>query len=153
MKGDEPRPIVAAHRPDLKALTTMFAPLSPDRRRSVSSARTRRRRPALEALEGRQLMSVGAEMIGTVNTTTRNAQFASDTATNFSGQTVVVWTDTFSVIDHDIRAQRYDSSGGKVGSEIVISGSSLDESHPKVAIDGGGQFEVRSEERRVGKEC
>jgi hypothetical protein len=113
-------------------------------RHAISSprARDRKRRPSLESLEGRQLMSLGAEMIGTVNTTTRNAQFASDTATNFEGQTVVVWTDTFSSTDHDIRAQRYNPSGGKVGSEIVVSFSSLDESHPEVAIDGAGRFEV-----------
>ena len=123
----------------------MFGNLSMSRdRHAISSprARDRKRRPSLEALEGRQLMSLGAEMIGTVNTTTRNAQFDSDNATNFDGQTVVVWTDTFSTTDHDIRAQRFNPSGGKVGPEIVVSFSSLDESHPRVAIDGAGRFEV-----------
>ena len=54
----------------------------------------------------------------------------------------LVWTDTFSSTDHDIRAQRYNSFGGKLGPEIVVSFSSLDEDHAKVAIDGAGRFEV-----------
>jgi hypothetical protein len=147
MKGDGPRPVVAAHRPDLKDLITMFAPLSPDRR-SVSSARTRRRRPALEALEGRQLMSVGPEDFGTVNTTTRNAQVGSVNATSSFGTSVVVWVDTFSdgvngrPFDLDIRAQRYDSSGGKTGPEIVVAFTSLVERAPSVAINGSGHFVV-----------
>jgi hypothetical protein len=87
-------------------------------------------------------MSLGAEMIGTVNTTTRNAQFNSDNATNAGGESVVVWTDTFSSTDHDIRAQRYNSFGGKIGPEIIVSFSSLDEDHAKVAIDGLGRFVV-----------
>jgi hypothetical protein len=81
-------------------------------------------------------------MIGTVNTTTRNAQFDSDNATNAGGESVVVWTDTFSSTDHDIRAQRFNSFGGKIGPEIVVSSSGLDEGSPSVAMDGLGRFEV-----------
>jgi hypothetical protein len=122
---------------------TMFARLSRSKDRQIaSSGRARRRRPTLESLEGRQLLSLGAELPGTVNTTTRNAQFNSDSATNAGGESVVVWTDTFSSTDHDIRAQRYNSFGGKLGPEIVVSFSSLDEDHAKVAIDGTGRFEV-----------
>src|SRR3954466_15766516 len=123
----------------------MFGNLSMSRdRHAISSprARDRKRRPSLESLEGRQLMSLGAEFIGPVNTTTRGPQFDSDNATSSNGFSVAVWTDAFSSTDHDIRAQRYNSAGGVVGSEIVVSFSRLDESHPRVAIDDQGRFEV-----------
>src|SRR5262249_21192030 len=104
--------------------------------------RSSRRRLSLEMLEGRQLMSLGAEIFGTVNTTTRNAQFNSDSATNAGGESVVVWTDTYSSTDHHIPAQRHNSFGRKLGPEIVVSFSGLDEDHAKVAMDGAGRFEV-----------
>src|SRR4051812_8059359 len=71
---------------------TMFSPLLSKPPRSTPScpARTRKRRPSLEALEGRQLMSLGVESL--VNTTTRNAQFESDNASSANGTSVVVWT-------------------------------------------------------------
>jgi hypothetical protein len=55
---------------------------------------------------------------------------------------VVVWTDTFSSSDHDIRAQRFNSFGGRIGPEIVVSFSSLDEGSPAVAMDAAGEFVV-----------
>ena len=99
-------------------------------------------RPRLESLEGRQLMSLGSEFSATVNTTTRNAQFGSANASSSNGSSVVVWTDTFSPTDHDIRAQRFNSAGQKTGSEIVVSFSSLDEGSPSVAMDNRGNFVV-----------
>ena len=77
----------------------------------------------MEDLEGRQLMSVGPQDFGTVNTTTRNNQEHSANATNAAGSSVVTWVDTFSdgqngrPFDVDIRAQRYNSQGAKVGPE------------------------------------
>jgi hypothetical protein len=123
----------------------MFANLSRRRDRQSASpaqARARKRRPSLEALEGRQLMSLGAEFPTPINTTTRNAQFDSDNASSSNGTSVVVWTDTFSLSDHDIRAQRFDRFGAKLGPEIVVSASGLDEGSPSVAIDGQGNFVV-----------
>ena len=105
-------------------------------------ARHRKRRPSVEALEGRQLMSLGSEFIAPINTTTRNAQFDSDNASSSNGSSVVVWTDTFSSTDHDIRAQRLNLFGAKVGPEIVVSFSSLDEGSPAVAMDNVGNFVV-----------
>ena len=119
----------------------MFAKLSRSNRRPVSSVQ-RKQRPSLEALEGRQLMSLGSEFIAPINTTTRNAQFDSDNASSSNGSSVVVWTDTFSSTDHDIRAQRLNLFGAKVGPEIVVSLSSLDEGSPAVAMDSHGNFEV-----------
>lgn len=99
-------------------------------------------RPRLESLEGRQLMSLASEFATPVNTTTRNAQFSSANASSSNGSSVVVWTDTFSSTDHDIRAQRFNSAGQKVGSEIVVSFSGLDEGSPAVAMDASGNFVV-----------
>lgn len=105
-------------------------------------ARPRKQRPGLETLEDRQLMSLGAEFITPINGTTRNAQFDSDNASSAGGSSVVVWTDTFSSTDRDIRAQRFNSFGGKIGPEIVVSASGLDESSPAVAMDDQGRFVV-----------
>lgn len=113
--------------------------------RKADRARNRdrnRKCVALESLEGRQLLSLGSEFAGTINTTTRNGQFGADNATRADGSSVVVWTDTFSSTDHDIRAQRINSLGAKVGPEIVVSGSPLDESSPAVAMNDQGQFVV-----------
>src|SRR3954468_2866780 len=120
----------------------MFSPLlrKPPPATSSRSARTRKRRPSLEALEGRQLMSLGVESL--VNTTTRNAQFESDNASSANGTSVVVWTDTFSNTDHDIRAQLFNANGTRRGSEVVISSSGLDEGDAAVAMDANGNFTV-----------
>src|SRR5207245_385095 len=77
-----------------------------------------------------------------------NDQYDSDNATSAGGSSVVVWTDTFSdgyhgsPVDHDIRAQRFNQLGAKVGPEIVVSYSSLDEGSPRVAMDDLGRFVV-----------
>ena len=102
--------------------------------------RSSKRHPTLEALEGRQLMSLGAEFIGP---STRRPATTSSTPTtpprpvaprSSSGPTPTAST------DHDIRAQRFNSFGDKVGPEIVVSFSSLDEDQPSVAIDGQGRL-------------
>src|SRR3954467_15418021 len=96
------------------------------RNRPLSPAR-RQRRPSLESLEGRQLMSVGPEFFAPINATTRNNQFNSDNASSNNGTSMVVWTDTCSSSDHDIRAQRFDRFGSRLGPEIAVSLSGLDE--------------------------
>jgi hypothetical protein len=87
-------------------------------------------------------MSLGPEMISPVNTTTRNSQQDADIASSAGGSSVVVWVDSFSNTDRDIRAQRLDANGAKVGPEIAVSLSSLDESEPAVAMDVRGDFVV-----------
>lgn len=107
----------------------------------------RRARPGLDALEDRQLCTLGGEFTAPVNATTRNAQFASANATNASGTSIVVWTDTFSSTDRDIRAQRFTASGARLGSEIIVASSSLDEGEPSVAINSQGNFVVAWRQR------
>ncbi len=95
----------------------------------------------LEALEGRVTLSlVGSEFL--VNSTTRNAQFASDNASSSNGMSVAVWVDTYSNTDHDIRAQLYNSSGGRAGPEIVVDSTPIDSGEPAVAMDSRGNFVV-----------
>ena len=122
----------------------MYPSLFRNARKSASTsarpARSRKSRPVLETLEGRQLLSLGGESL--VNTTIRNAQFDSDNASAANGTSVVVWTDSFSSTDRDIRAQRYNSLGGKLGSEIVVSASTADEGSPSVAMNDRGDFVV-----------
>src|SRR3954451_21875349 len=104
----------------------MFSPLlrQPPQATASRAARARKSRPSLEALEGRQLMSLGVESL--VNTTTRNAQFESDNASSANGTSVVVWTASFSNTDRDIRAQVYNANGSPRGPEIAVSRNGLD---------------------------
>jgi hypothetical protein len=95
-------------------------------------------------------MSLGAEFPTPINTTTRNAQFDSANASSSNGSSVVVWTDSFSSVDHDIRAQRLNAVGQKVGPEIVVSGSSLDEGNASVAMDAHGDFVVAWRQTQPG---
>jgi hypothetical protein len=99
-------------------------------------------RPRLETLEGRQLMSLGAEFTATVNTTTRKAQFDSVNASSSNGSSVVVWTDAFSATDNDIRAQRFNAAGQKTGPEIVVTNTPFNERTPAVGMDKNGDFVV-----------
>src|SRR4051812_42218467 len=82
------------------------------------SRRLRRQRPALEALEGRQLLSLGSEFL--VNSRIANDQTASANASSSNGMSVAVWDDEFSSTDHDIRGQLFDSSGFRLGTELLI---------------------------------
>jgi hypothetical protein len=87
-------------------------------------------------------MSLGPVFLAPVNTTTRLFQASSDNATNAGGDSVVVWEDEFSPLDWDILAQRFNSFGGRVGPEVLVSFSSLSESSPHVALDDFGRFIV-----------
>src|SRR3954454_7988309 len=102
--------------------------------------RPRRSRPGLEALEGRQLMSLGSEFL--VNTKVDGTQFQTDNASSANGMSVAVWVDSFSGTDHDIHAQLYGATGQRVGSEIVVTASALDDREPAVAMDAQGNFVV-----------
>jgi hypothetical protein len=112
------------------------------RRRPPGRARDLKQRPSLEALEGRKLLSLGAELPGTVNSTVFLTQTAPDNATNSGGASVVVWETQVDITNTDIRAQRYNSFGGKVGPEFIVANTALSEIAPTVAIDDRGDFVV-----------
>jgi hypothetical protein len=58
------------------------------------------------------------------------------------GRSVVVWTDTRSSLDSDIKAQLFDSLGRKVGAEITIATGREKQHSPSVAMDSRGNFVV-----------
>jgi hypothetical protein len=87
-------------------------------------------------------MSIGAELFERVSTKSVNAQYGPHSAANSNGEFVVAWTDTWSPTDTDIRAQRYNSVGVKLGPEIIVAFSTAREHDASVAIDNAGQFVV-----------
>ena len=65
-----------------------------------------------------------------------NKQLAPDVAFNSTlGEFLVVWEDEYSTTDHDILAQRVDTNGILVGSQITISRFSNFESNPAVVYN------------------
>jgi hypothetical protein len=99
-----------------------------------------RSRLSLETLEGRQLLSLGAEFPTPINTTTRNADFDSVNASSLSGAEVVVWTHQDSSSLFDIRAQRL-NNGKLAGPEILVA-TGVANAPASVAINNQGSFVV-----------
>lgn len=108
----------------------------------TASRRTpsRRARPGVESLEGRQLLSVSTPE--RVNTKVEFSQDNSATASNGAGIKVVVWADVYSSSDIDIRAQRYDAQGNRLGPEIKVDYTSYVDYEPSVGISDRGDFVV-----------
>jgi hypothetical protein len=107
-----------------------------------AARRPRRSRPALESLEGRQLLStLGGET--QVNPVTADKTYSSTTASSSNGSSVAVWVDDYyNTGDTDIWAQRYDATGAKVGSAIQVDYTTAKSSNPNVAMDSQGDFVV-----------
>src|SRR4051794_25426168 len=99
------------------------------------------RKPQCEALEDRILLSLsGVEAL--VNTTKPGVQHQAESATSSNGSSVVVWTEVKTAKDNDIKAQRLDASGRKVGKEIVVATGRAAQHNPSVALDARGNFVV-----------
>jgi hypothetical protein len=114
-------------------------------RAAASAARSRSsrraRRPALEALETRCVLSFigSAHLVNPPNSTDDDV---SANASSQNGTSVVVWQNAFSSTDHDILAQRYNKTGAKVGSMILVDFTTADSYAPSVAMDAKGRFVV-----------
>ena len=67
-------------------------------------------------------------------------QWSSSVSSN--GSSVVVWTEAKSSTDTDVKAQRYDALGHKVGGEVVVATGRNPQHNPSVAMDGSGGFVV-----------
>jgi hypothetical protein len=110
--------------------------------------RAQHRRPAVEALEARALLS----FIGSIQRVNFNPQLTdntdSDNASSALGNSVAVWVNAFSATDHDIWAQRFDSAGHPDGLPIMVDFSTADSFHPRVAMDNEGRFVVTWEDVR-----
>lgn len=97
--------------------------------------------PALETLEERCTPALFSGY-SHVNTTTALRQYEPVTASSPNGNHVVVWTHEYNSSDFGIHAQIYNSSGDKVGGEIVVANTSVRELYPSVCMDGNGGFYV-----------
>jgi hypothetical protein len=100
----------------------------------------RERRPCLEALEGRQLMSLGA-VFGPINSTSAGDMFGSAGATAADSSSVVAWIyqpNPANFADVYVLAQRYNSFGSKIGPQILVAFSGTVGANPSVAMDDEG---------------
>src|SRR4051794_25100632 len=76
--------------------------------------RTRRRQLGVDALEGRQLMSLATEFLVNKESTIDNDQFQTENASGVNGETVVVWVSESNRSDFDVFAKVYDRFGNEV---------------------------------------
>jgi hypothetical protein len=85
---------------------------------------------------------VGSEF--QVNTYTENAQGVASVAMNATGNFVIAWQSMYQDgSGTGVFAQRYDSSGNKVGSEFQVNSHTDDgQYNPKVAMDLDGNFVI-----------
>jgi hypothetical protein len=107
---------------------------------ATRAARNRKQYLTVDALEGRQLMSLGAEFPVSVPTPAAQAQSANASSAN--GSSVVVWTES-TPSTSQIMGQLLNSQGGKVGAALTIASvPGLNEAQPSVAMDAHGNFVV-----------
>jgi hypothetical protein len=68
-----------------------------------------------------------------------------------SGNFVITWED-YRSYDHDIYAQRYNSSGGPLGSNFKVNddAGTTEQEYPAIAMDGSGNFVITWEDERNG---
>jgi hypothetical protein len=111
--------------------------------------RPRRQHLGLEALEGRQLLSLGNEF--RVNFNTPFAQFSSDSASSANGMSVAVWVTQAGGTNNDIHAQVFSPQGLRLGGEIFVETSAAAQQQPKVAMDAQGNFVVVYQELNNGQ--
>jgi hypothetical protein len=132
----------------MRSIMNLFQRMQRTPLSSVSASRARRQqrrqRPGLEALEGRQLLSLsGNDFI--VSTPPNGAGDTSDVAGASFGGSVVVWQDPNS---GGINAQIYNPDGSQFGGPIAVEpgGDGTLHYNPRVSMDPFGDFTVAYEE-------
>jgi len=91
-------------------------------------------------LEGRQLLSLGAEF--PINSITSAAETSPVTASSSNGSSIAVWEHSFGN-GSDLQAQRFNAQGAKVGPQLFIAGKvGVNMTQPSVAMDAKGDFVV-----------
>lgn len=123
------------------SLMSLWSGQSSHGRRSPSRKHSARRLK-LERLEGRRLFAVLPDTEILVNSSSSSDQSQVATASAADGRSVVVWTHTASSSNTDIRAQRFNAAGAKVGGEISVASSTRRENMPDVAMRSDGSFAV-----------
>lgn len=107
----------------------------------AADARRPSLRPQWDCLEDRLVLSLAGPEIF-VNTNRVGAQQQAATATASNGNSVVVWTEVKGRSDRDVKAQRFDAAGLKLGGEIVVASGRNPQHSPSVAVDAVGNFVV-----------
>ena len=111
-------------------------------RRLSKPRNTRRTKRTLgfDNLEGRQLLSLGAEF--PINSITRATESSPVTASSSNGSSVAVWVHSFGN-GSDLQAQRFNAQGFRVGPQMFIAGRvGVTMTQPSVAMDAKGDFVV-----------
>lgn len=113
--------------------------------------RTRRHRPEVDALEGRQLLTLGTIPFQ-VNLFSTNLQSTAAVATAPDGRSVAVWSERapFNSNQSNIRGRLIGADGVPIGSDLLIANTPLDEADPAVAINSQGEFVVTWTRREAG---
>jgi hypothetical protein len=116
--------------------------LRPSARRT---ARSRKTHLTVDVLEGRQLMSLGAEFLVAPPTTA--FQVSPVNASSSNGSSVAVWSQSSPVNGQpgnaQLMGQLFNAQGGKVGPELLlVSAFNQFEEFPSVAMDANGNFVV-----------
>ncbi len=99
------------------------------------------RRLAFDLLEDRTVPAI-LPPISHVNTVTPLAQHDSVTASAINGARVVVWVHDVSATSSQLRAQRYDAAGAKVGPNLILVSGLTFVANPAVCMDNTGRFFV-----------
>ena len=91
-----------------------------------------------------QIFDANGNKVGSEITVANSGRNESDSAVSMDsfGDFVVVWEDTVSSLNHNIMAQRFNSSGAKRGSAITVASESKDEFDPSIASASNGDFVV-----------
>ncbi len=94
-----------------------------------------------EVLEDRVVPSLtGIQTL--VNSTHHGIQHQAVAASSANGSSVVVWTEVKAGPDRDVKAQRFNAAGHKVGGEILVAGGRNPQHDPAVAMDARGNFTI-----------
>jgi hypothetical protein len=132
-------------RPDRRESTGFFSRLFAPRD-AAAPRRPRRRRLAIEVLEGRQLLSLyGSEHLISLNPQNSDNIFSAD-ASSSNGASVAVWLNNVADSDtnFEVWAQRFDKNGQIAGAPIPVGAIIQPQqvSAPRVAMDAQGRFVV-----------
>jgi len=113
----------------------------------------RKTRLGVEALEARDLMSVGPEFHINTERIFDQSQVAVASQPTLNGRSVAAWTSVNEIgnAGQNISAQIFDGAGNRVGGEIDVADIRfINESEPSVAMDAAGNFVVVWKEEVLG---
>jgi hypothetical protein len=129
--------------PEENTMRSLFRPKTPHNAPKASPPHTRRSRRhqlGLESLEGRQLLSLGPELVG--NAFSNGPQTLPVTASTPDGRSVVAWVDRSNASNRQLEVRLFNANGTPASSDIVVPDSVGGIADPAVAMDHDGDFVV-----------